>query len=230
MLRTKKFFSVCVDNFFKNPDEIRDYGLSLPMDDTGVSAVAGVRTTGLTKLNPSFTDTITQKILASYYDTPVEYQNVHMIFQKVPNISENKDSYQNQGWTHHDGGSDYTKLAGIVYLTPNISLDAGTSLFKLKNPGGDTQSEYEDIRGVYFRGEYPPEMERKHREWNEKFEETARFQNVYNRMVCYDGREFHRANNFYSHGDPRFTLVFFISGIKCTTHPLKRIRKFDEWI
>ena len=234
MIRTKKFFSVCVDNFFEEPDRVRNYGLSLPMHDRSNSAVAGFRSKKLATINPSFTDTITRKVLATYFDSPVEYHKVTMLFQKVPNISEEKDSYQNQGWTHHDGGTENTKIAGIVYLTPNISLGAGTSIFKLKEgeeyykPGEGTNSEYQDIRPVYFRGSYPPEMEKKHRAWNNKFIETARFQNVYNRMVCYDGREFHRANNFFNEGDPRLTLVFFISGIKCSEPPLKKLKLFDE--
>lgn len=235
-LRTKKFFSVCVDRFFKNPTEIRDLALSLHMSKNQGTSMSGFRTKGLLGINARLTDSIAQKILSCYFDSPVKYNRADMFFNKVPNISAQEDSYQNQGLTYHDGGPDYTKLAGEVYLTPDINLDAGTSLFKLKKgeryykQGHGIDPEYEEISSTYHSGDYPPEMEQKHRAWNNRFEETLRFQNVYNRMVCYDGREFRRANNLYSNGDPRLTLAFFISGIRYTTLPLPRIRKFDEWI
>tara|TARA_R110000744_G_scaffold374824_1_gene487867 strand:+ start:1165 stop:1842 length:678 start_codon:yes stop_codon:yes gene_type:complete len=223
-----------VDGFLNDPDRIREYGLSLPMNNDQGTSMSGFRSDRLLGLNPTLTKSITQKVLACYFDSPVSYNRVHMLFNKVPNISTQEDSYQNQGWTHHDGNADYSKLAGVIYLTPNCRLDAGTSLFKLKKgeqyykPGEGLNSEYEEIRNKYYRGDYPPEMERKHRAWNNKFEETARFQNVYNRMVCYDGREFHRANNFFNDGEPRLTLVFFISGIRCDTLPLRKLKLLNE--
>mgnify|MGYP003651021610 CR=1 FL=1 len=221
---------MCVDRFFENPTEVRDLALSLPMSNKPPDSMSGLRTKRLLGIDDELTDSIAQKILSCYFDSPVRYNRADMLFNKVPNISAQEDSYQHQGLTYHDGGPEYTKLAGVVYLTPDINLDAGTSLFKLKKgeryykQGHGIDPDYEEIRSTYHSGDYPPEMEQKHRAWNNRFEETLRFQNVYNRMVCYDGREFRRANNRYSNVDPRLTLSFFISGIICDTLPLVRLK------
>ena len=62
---------------------------------------------------------------------------------------------------------------------------------------------------------------------NDKFYETVRFQNIYNRLIIYDAQEYHRANNFDVGDSDRLTLVFFIGGINSDT-PLPKERVVNE--
>ena len=47
------FNSACVDDFFENPDEVREWGLSLPKDNT-VGNYPGVRSKELGEVNSTF--------------------------------------------------------------------------------------------------------------------------------------------------------------------------------
>ena len=102
----------------------------------------------------------------------------------------------------------------MIYLTPDIDPDSGTSLFNLK-PGAVIQ----------------PEEESKQEGWVEhrkKFDEKLCFKNFFNRMIMYDACEWHAANSYWNDGDVRLTLAFFIGGIEASTFPLKRVKHWDR--
>ena len=58
------------------------------------------------------------------------------------------------------------------------------------------------------------------------------FKNIYNRLIAYDGHEYHGAKSFYNNtGDERLTLVFFIDGITIEKSPYEVFKgKIDESI
>jgi hypothetical protein len=77
------------------------------------------------------------------------------------------------------------------------------------------------------------EYEKEYNENLKKYYEKTRFNNVYNRLICYDAKEFHRANNFFSSSDDRLTLVFFVKGINYDNSPYNRIlnkENFDGYL
>ena len=55
------------------------------------------------------------------------------------------------------------------------------------------------------------------------FDETIRFNNVYNRMICYNTFSWHGAMSTNARDDDRLTLVFFIKGIHAGMYPLSRV-------
>ena len=55
------------------------------------------------------------------------------------------------------------------------------------------------------------------------FIEKIRFENIYNRLIMYDVKEFHAANSYYTSKDNRLTLGFFIGEIRANKSPLERI-------
>ena len=73
------------------------------------------------------------------------------------------------------------------------------------------------------------------KENNDMFFETTRFNNVYNRMLIYDGRQPHRANSFYHEGEERLSLIYFIHNLEVTDRdkkvvsPLSFIRSNDTF-
>ncbi len=237
-----KFFPVSVDNFFDNPDRIVKYAKSLPMKSDPDARWPGKRSELLWKIDKELNNAILLKILSCYYD--LSYQDVAwhscMIgFQEIPAFSKNKDDVRNKGWIHFDN-EDGAELAGLVYLTPDIDPDSGTSLFTLKQLN---DKEYFDpliapkfARSLLYQKEEFDEVyfTKKYKKHEEFFIEKTRFANIYNRMIMYDTNEFHRANSFYNDDgkDARLTLVFFIGGLNAGTFPLEKIREknCDEFI
>ena len=214
--RPEKFFPVVVEDFFTSPEVIMEYGKSLPKEVVGNQP--GKRSKQFWEIDAELHNTILRKILSCYYD--LDYVNIswklsNMSFHEIPRFHEAKSNIKNKGWIHQDVGvyspdGPDDEVAGLIYLTPDIDPDSGTSLFNLK-PGAVIQ----------------PEEESKQEGWVEhrkKFDEKLCFKNFFNRMIMYDACEWHAANSYWNDGDVRLTLAFFIGGIRGSEYPLKIIK------
>jgi len=228
-----RFNPICIDGFFKNPNFIRDWALKLPKEKQIDGHWPGLRTQPLHLIDKNLTITLLLKILSAYFDLRYEnvsWQKSNVTFQLIEPYSSNKNNIKNKGWIHQD---DCVDLAGLIYLTPNADLDSGTSLFNLKkeyennffyfanNP--EKQSLYTDLN---FNEEV---YEKSYEERSKKFDEKINFSNIYNRLIMYDGKEFHRANNLDTGQRERLTLVFFIEGISNDFLPIDRINNFENF-
>lgn len=135
----RKFPTLCIDDFYKNPDEVREFALKQDFCDTS-KYWPGRRTRLLDKLNRTFFDMFCEKLFSIFYDfeSRVEWE-VFTTFQMIPPLSPDKDSPKNVGLIHRDDGGyddykDYGMVfAGIIYLTPEIDKNCGTSIFKPKD-------------------------------------------------------------------------------------------------
>jgi hypothetical protein len=124
-------------------------------------------------------------------------------------------------------------MAGVVYLNEEYNINAGTSLFKLKpnvkNENHEDFDNWHNLKNEFYRGNtidlelYKSYLKQNH----DMFYETARFNNIYNRMICYNFDEYHRANSFYGE-EPRLTLVFFLNNFTANNAPLERLRRFSR--
>ena len=232
------FFPVSVDNFFDNPDKIVRYAKNLPMKSalTGIGGNwPGKRTEALWKIDKDLNQAILLKIMSCYYD--ISYQSVYwevssLTFQEIPAFSKNKNDARNRGWIHFDAEKPF-ELAGLIYLTPDIDPDSGTSLFTLNLQKDEEYKLFQKQVDQKILGD-EAYYAKKVKEQGEFFIEKTRFANIYNRMIMYDPNEFHRANSYYSGDgkDARLTLVFFIGGLDVGRFPLERIREKngDEFI
>ena len=115
-----------VDNFFSNPNEIREYALGLDFDyPRGI--YPGYRTAQIKNINPELYQKINDQILTLFFNpaTDAEFLNitVESQFQYIP---ENFGS----GWIHQDIDLNNRNLAGVIYLTPNGPANAGTSIYR----------------------------------------------------------------------------------------------------
>ena len=83
------------------------------------------------------------------------------------------------------------EFAGLIYLTPNANLNSGTSIYKLKDNHNFKKKDGEHIlklkKDLYLNNNVDT------KEWDKiieknynDFDETIRFNNVYNRMICYN--------------------------------------------
>ena len=228
----RNFFPSCVDNFFDEPDLIREFALSLDMKPSEDGSWPGLRSKSLHEIDNELHQNIFLKILSVYYDlkyADISWGSGRAFFQSIPKY-KGSDSI-NKGWIHMDNSDE---LAGLVYLTPNANPDSGTSLFKLKDEFKETYVPFArspDKHNFYTDRKitdknYIKSLE-KH---NNQFVETVRFQNVYNRLITYDANELHKANSFEC-DQSRLTLVFFIRDIKndnIKRSPLNRVQdKFN---
>ena len=210
------YYNAIRDNFFSNPDLIRDYALSLDMESDNSGAWPGIRSKMLYEINKDLNNLIAAKILSCYYDFDkytVNWQNAMCQFQLIDKV----DDLMNQGWVHSDG--IYCDVASVVYLNKNPNPDAGTSLYELIDltKGEELDDNLLKIseKIKFYRGENVNKLDfiNQLTEYNNNFRETVRIQNVYNRCITY-GRVYHRANSFnMNNEEPRLTLVIFIKGI-----------------
>ena len=228
-----KFHSVCVDNFFNNPDLIREFALNQKYFPTD-GRYPGVRTTNLWQINKKLSDYFFAKIFSVYFPVKgfqVKYENAEASFQKIKSFSDTADSCKNTGWIHIDDSA----LGGLVYLTPNFNKNGGTSLFNLKKQFSDYNDMEPNVeKNKLFSGEKISDEEYKNalEKNNLKFEEKTEYKNIYNRLIVYDGHEYHGAKSFYNDSnDERLTLVFFIDGITIEMSPYEVFKgKIDKGI
>lgn len=157
-----------IDNFYADPDSVRDYALSKEFNVSG--NYPGLRTETCTN-EGGYIDNI-KSTLENIIGKKITYfplDDYNTSFQYTT-----KDA---KTWIHHDKMS----YAGVVYLTPNAPLDSGTAIYK------------HQITGIMKHGPECPvdfnEFELVEGEWDI----VAEAKNVYNRLVIYDAMYYHRS-------------------------------------
>ncbi len=119
--KVENFHAVSVDNFFSNPEKIKEWGLSLPKKPDKDGRWPGVRTEPLHLVDKQFSNELILKVISSYID--LKYNNVSWgesvtCFQE---ITPYEKEIQNVGWIHQDIGM---QLAFIIYLTPEADVNS----------------------------------------------------------------------------------------------------------
>lgn len=220
----KYFPTICVDHFFNNPDKVRNFALGLEYN-TSSETYAGKRTAELADIDKDFFEVFCHRLLTVLTDDKdIEIIKISARFQKIPRISTTHPEL-NQGWVHDDGENIF---AGIIYLDQNPNPDSGTSFYTLNEGEDAVVPELSEIKRSLYSGKLTDEQVavdaiKKH---NGKFTETARFNNVYNRLVAYDASVFHKANS-YDNDHERLTLVFFLQEYQAKSVPLLRSRQYN---
>ena len=214
---------MCVDNFYDDPDYVREYALSLNYQETPGN-YPGSRTDFLHVINPNFFNYFCDKLFSLYYD--FNKSNVNWIvqtgFQLVPPYGSDKNLIKNTGWIHLDSS---TVFAGVIYLNPIVDINCGTSLYKLKNETPPDPISANEIKTQFYKNKIDLNYDKLILEHNESFIETIKFNNVYNRMISFDSQSYHAANNFQTGTDTRLTQVFFVNEVTSDSGtPLERSR------
>jgi hypothetical protein len=219
----KYFPTLCVDDFFDTPHRVREFALRQKYETTS-NMWAGARTDEIFNLDKQLFEMFSHKVISLFMDTDdVDSLTLSARFQKIPRISTVHPEL-NQGWVHDDGENVF---AGLVYLNPDPNPNSGTSMFSLKPETAPFDPELSEIKRSLYDGTLDDHSKAvaaiaKH---NDKFVETAKFNNVFNRLVCYDASVFHKANS-YDNDDDRLTLVFFLKEISAKSIPILRSRKY----
>ena len=227
------FPTICVDNFFDDPDKIRNIGLiqdyspCYDLDINWHGAWPGVRSKPIHEISKGLHDLLVKKIFACFFCKPqnIPYLEMEISFHKFPR----EQSPINAGWVH----TDNSVMAGVIYLTPDYDISCGTSLYKRKDY--DFYDEISQKNINLFKEQYTnykPESESLYienmRENNSHYIETVYLGNVYNRMIAYDGHQYHSIKKIFSDDDKeRLTIVFFLHTFnehKCPIPMMKSIK------
>jgi len=217
----KDFPALCVDDFYTDPDRVRNFALSLDYSPAPDGAWPGKRTPELCDIDRNFFNEFCKKIFSLYFDLDHVHVNyvVSTRFQIIESLDEEKLSPKNTGWIHFD----HDPFAGIIYLTPGIDRNCGTSLYSVSDSTKLDDSAKDDFYLYGIDNNYDKRIIHS----NSGFTETVRFQNIYNRLICFDGHTAHGANSFYTESLPRLTQIFFVKKIEVNAMgPMQRHTRY----
>jgi len=188
-----------IDNFYSNPNAVRDYALSLPYKKD-VMGNHFWRTTPRLNFNivPLLEKYVGSKIVIdkNWKEHPVdEYVEMNMSFYKI--INNPYDDYVHANHIHHD----FVHWTGIVYLSPDLPPNVGTQLWRHK-PSGDEFAHGDDsfTSKIYTSDlSVNPEMYDNRGEdavspngiVSNDWEKTDYMAYKYNRLVLFRGTMFH---------------------------------------
>jgi hypothetical protein len=181
-----------VDDFYSNVDEVRNFALQQDFSVNG--NYPGHRTASF--ITDSAKDLI-QDIIRPFAGNVIWWGDDYTGAFQYTTASD-------RSWIH----SDYTtNWAGVLYLTPDAPISAGTGLFKLKENGlrswKNSDHTDEENRNA---------LHNKYSQDYTKWEMVDKIGNVYNRLVLYRGDLFHVSLDYF--GDSKengrlFQLFFF---------------------
>jgi len=186
---------IVIDDFYIDPYQVREFALSQEFDVRG--NYPGQRT--ISFANDSILEII---------QNAIRYAGGQVLDW---NISEYTGAFQyttswDRSWIHAD---QTTSWAGVLYLTPNAPLSAGTGLFKHKETGLYAAPRNSD-------GGYDVELLNKINVDSQdmtKWELVDRVANKFNRLVLYRGDLFHMSLDYFGQNkyDGRLFQTFFFN-------------------
>lgn len=208
MMQNNLFPITIIDNFYSNPDEVREIALKQEYRPSENGAWPGERSIkNLNEIDENLFLFFSKSLLSIFY--PPEYQigfDIVTCFQKISPRHKEKYHSKNMGWIHNDG----CLFGGLIYLTKDPEKDTGTSIYTEKN----TYFQYRMEDSMIMRNDYlnnldltDDEYSKVHKKTLEKYDETVKIENVYNRCILFGGNNHHSAQSFGT--KERLTQVFF---------------------
>jgi hypothetical protein len=204
--------SIVIDNFFSDPWKVREKGLLYATQTQEANSVKGgflrgQRSENVKKLEPDLYNYLIFKICRSYLGAnfladDIDNVECHSEFQLT-------DATWGNGWVH----SDSCLMTGILYLSPEPDIDAGTSLFQ-GGPGIESihdNIKKESNKSVLLRN--TDQYLKAQKENNDQFVKHLSIKNVFNRSFTFSGHTYHSADYFFgtTREKSRLTLVTFIN-------------------
>lgn len=174
--------TIVIDDFLDKPDIVRNSVLQIDISRTCNGMYPGARSD---RADADYTNYVQQKIETILNKSILGWEQDSLQFQLC---LENEKT-----WLH----CDETDWAGILYLTPDAPVAAGTGIFRHK----DTK---------IFTGPAADINVKDEAQW----ELITTIGNVYNRLVLYNGKMFHRSliSGFGNSKETgRLTQIFFFN-------------------
>ena len=194
-----RFNSLTIDNFYTNPDEVREFALKQEFKVRG--NYPGQRTKSF------LTDSLKKKMRdilypfageITYWGSDDSENNYTGSFQYT--VSEDRS------WIHADSTTDW---AAVCYLTPDAPLSAGTGIFRHKATGWSHYDYKRENEPGYVESTPPGNEMRDYTKW----EMVDRIGNVYNRLIMYRADNYHVSLDYFGQNmhDGRLFQVFFFN-------------------
>jgi hypothetical protein len=213
--------TICVDNFFDNAYQIKNYAKTLNYKKDLEGKWPGERTELIHLINQDLFLLTTKKILSLIY--PMTWKKLawkgDQYFQKIQG-----NVYKNKGWVHKDDDFEFT---AIIYLSEH--KECGTSIYHPKN-FNNTIINTKDKEEKYKNQNLIEKENKLLLENNDRFEKTMNFNSKFNRLILFDGNQYHAAEKFNEENvtEDRLTLITFFSiingeDIKFPISEMKRI-------
>ena len=177
---------IVVDNFYSNPDEVRNFALNQVEYHSNISFYKGLRS----KQNYQFDGV--KEVFES------------LIGEKItsfPDEGSNNGCFQivtaNEPQVYH---CDTQRWAAIIYLTPDAPFESGTRTHISKINGASSGND-KSIDEAFKYGNYD----------STKFHLVDTVGNVYNRLVIMDAQKIHSAGAYFGNcpENGRLTHLFF---------------------
>lgn len=207
-----------VDDFFDNPQWVREFALLQEFKPDPESMWPGKRTELLETIHKPLFDHTINRALSMFYDihdpaNAIEW-HANASFQLV-------NAIHNTGWIH----KDLDKITGIIYLNPDANPSGGTTIWEAKEEATVLKN-HDQKKATFKNVELSNELDSYRQENNDQFIESITVKNKFNRLVMFDGNLYHAADEYFGQGDDtRLTLVFFIDGLFAKDYPLQRLKK-----
>ena len=181
-----------IDNFYNNAIETRNYILTQDFKVRG--NYPGQRTES--HANEHLRDMIQGYIMhfaGKITEWPTDKESYNGAFQYTTS--------RDRTWVHNDGWNNW---AGVLYLTPNAPVTAGTGIFRFKD-GTRTVKEAEIRDNKKILDEHSQDYT--------KWELVDRVGNVFNRLVLFNSKQYHASLDYFGtcKEDGRLFQVFFFS-------------------
>lgn len=205
-----------VDDFFDNPQWVRDFALQQEFKPDPNNVWPGKRTELLERINKPLFDHTINRFLSLFYDFKVTDVNWHATasFQLV-------DQRYDHGWVHRD----MELITGIIYLNENTVINSGTTIYESKVEGTRLLNQTEKMKS-FSQPDNAKDFENYRKENNNQFTESVVVKNKFNRLVSFDSHLYHAGNDYFGDKDTgRLTLVFFIDRLTAKEYPLQRLKK-----
>lgn len=197
--------TIIVDNFYEDPNLWRDFALSQEFFKGDRGNWPGLRTELLHRVNRNLFDVTLKKLLFILKEYGItEVSELQTGFQNI-------DETYGRGWVHDDDPS--FQVAGIIYLNKDAPLGSGTTIYEDSVDFNGDQYSKAFVEDVHLSSPKDREKYQKYREDQiSKFKKSIVVENVFNRLVMFDSRCWHSADNFFgkTKEDSRLTQVFFI--------------------
>jgi hypothetical protein len=185
--------SLVIDDFYNNPYEVREFALEQDFNVEG--NFPGYRT--LPFANDSIKETIGNVIRPFAGEITWWGGEYTGAFQYT--------TAQDRSWIHSDS---YTDWAGVLYLTPDAPITAGTGIFKHKH-SGLMHWDY----ALHENDDYDPQSPMETAKDITKWDLVDRFGNIFNRLILYRADNFHISLDYFGKdlNDGRLFQVFFFN-------------------
>ena len=185
--------SITIDNFYDDPDEVREYALGLDYQPEENHGAVGFRCEAGKRILPG-----TRELFEKYLGRKIknwDAQGTNGCFQWCPETTR---------IVYH---CDQTKYAAIIFLTPDAPPEAGLSLCRHKK--------YKIMDNSIFgkpdwyspnRGHKEPHTDKT------PWERVDKIGNVYNRLVLFNAQYVHAVTEYFGdhiHNSRLFQLFFF---------------------